>query len=108
DNITYQVHDLITDPDSPVTPPAYTYNLNSEEEEEATISSRRNSEDRFDNTPVRGFKDLTEIYHNAREVKTETRLFTKEEPRNYKEASTEKKWVEAMEIELESINKNNT
>nr|GFD42439.1 zinc finger, CCHC-type [Tanacetum cinerariifolium] len=45
-----------------VTPPAYTYNLNSEEEEEATISSLKNSEDRFDDTAVRGFKDLTEIY----------------------------------------------
>nr|GEZ75268.1 zinc finger, CCHC-type [Tanacetum cinerariifolium] len=73
-------HDPITDPDSPVTPPAYTYNPNSKEEEEATISSLRNSEDQFDDTPVRGFKDLTEIYHNAREVETETLLFTKEEP----------------------------
>ncbi|GKG42030.1 ribonuclease H-like domain, reverse transcriptase, RNA-dependent DNA polymerase, partial [Tanacetum coccineum] len=26
----------------------------------------------------------------------------------YKEASTDKKWIEAMEIELDSINKNNT
>ncbi|GKC59328.1 ribonuclease H-like domain, reverse transcriptase, RNA-dependent DNA polymerase, partial [Tanacetum coccineum] len=92
----------------PVTPPAYTYNPNSEEEEEATISSLRNSEDRFDDTPVRGFKNLTEIYKNAREVETETLLFTKEEPRNYKEASTDKKWIESMKIELDSINKNNT
>nr|GEZ07918.1 ribonuclease H-like domain, reverse transcriptase, RNA-dependent DNA polymerase [Tanacetum cinerariifolium] len=78
-------HDPITDPDSPVTPPAYTYNPNSEEEEEATNSSLRNSKDRFDDTLVR-----------------------EEEPRNYKEASTDKKWIEAMEIELDSINKNNT
>nr|GEZ62266.1 zinc finger, CCHC-type [Tanacetum cinerariifolium] len=82
DNITYQEHDLITDPDSPVTPPAYTYNPNSKEEEEATISSLRNSKDRFHDTPVRGFKDLTEIYQNAREVETKTLLFTKEKPRN--------------------------
>nr|GEY25023.1 ARID DNA-binding domain-containing protein [Tanacetum cinerariifolium] len=53
DNITYQEDDLITHPDSPVTPPAYTYNPNSKKEEEATISSLRNSEDRFDGTPVR-------------------------------------------------------
>nr|GEU81479.1 zinc finger, CCHC-type [Tanacetum cinerariifolium] len=33
---------------------------------------------------------------------------TIKEPRNYKEASTDKKWIEAMEIELDSINKNNT
>ncbi|GJZ77156.1 FACT complex subunit SPT16 [Tanacetum coccineum] len=38
-------------------------------------------------------------------VETETLLFTEEEPRNYKEASTDKKWIEAMEIELDSINK---
>ncbi|GKD33055.1 ribonuclease H-like domain, reverse transcriptase, RNA-dependent DNA polymerase [Tanacetum coccineum] len=45
---------------------------------------------------------------NTQEVETETLLFTEEEPRNYKEASTDKKWIEAMEIELDSINKNNT
>nr|GEW39852.1 zinc finger, CCHC-type [Tanacetum cinerariifolium] len=48
------------------------------------------------------------IYQIAREVETETLLFTKEKPRNYKEASTSKKWIEAMEIKLDSINKNNT
>ncbi|PWA86893.1 copia protein [Artemisia annua] len=37
-----------------------------------------------------------------------TLFFTEEEPRNYKEASAAKKWIEAMEIELDSINKNNT
>ncbi|GJR29538.1 ribonuclease H-like domain, reverse transcriptase, RNA-dependent DNA polymerase [Tanacetum coccineum] len=35
-------------------------------------------------------------------------LFTEEEPRNYKEASIDKKWIEAMKIKLDSINKNNT
>ncbi|GJR06489.1 ribonuclease H-like domain, reverse transcriptase, RNA-dependent DNA polymerase [Tanacetum coccineum] len=89
-------------------PPTYTYNPDSEEEEEATISSLRNSENRFDDTPVRGFKDLTEIYENARKVETENLLFIEEEPRNYKEASKDKKWIDAMEIELDSINKNNT
>ena len=48
---TYQEQEPITDPDSPITPPAYTYNPNSEEEEEATISSPRNSDHRFDDTP---------------------------------------------------------
>ncbi|GJR08094.1 ribonuclease H-like domain, reverse transcriptase, RNA-dependent DNA polymerase [Tanacetum coccineum] len=105
---TYQEQEPITDLDSPITPPAYTYNPNSEEEKEATISSPRNSDHRFDDTPKRGFKDLTEIYQNAREVETETLLFTEEEPRNYKEASKDEKWIEAMEIELDSINKNNT
>ncbi|GKC76000.1 zinc finger, CCHC-type containing protein [Tanacetum coccineum] len=57
---------------------------------------------------LRGFKDLAEIYQNTQEVETQTLLFTEEEPRNYKEASTDQKWIEAMEIELDSINKNNT
>nr|GEV95975.1 ribonuclease H-like domain, reverse transcriptase, RNA-dependent DNA polymerase [Tanacetum cinerariifolium] len=69
---TYQEHKLITDPDSPITPSAYTYNPNSEEEE-ATISSLGSLDHRFDDTPKR-----------------------------------DEKWIEAIEIELDSINKNNT
>ncbi|GKA23814.1 zinc finger, CCHC-type containing protein [Tanacetum coccineum] len=80
----------------------------SEEEEEATTSSTKNSGNRFDDTPVRGFKNLNEIYENAREVEAGDLLLMEEEPRNYKEASTDEKWIEAMEIELDSINKNNT
>ncbi|GJZ35810.1 zinc finger, CCHC-type containing protein, partial [Tanacetum coccineum] len=79
-----------------------------EEEEEATTSLTKNSRNRFDHVPVRGFKDLAKIYQNTQEVENETLLFTEEEPHNYKEASTDKKWIEAMEIELDSINKNNT
>ncbi|GJW10065.1 hypothetical protein Tco_1575892 [Tanacetum coccineum] len=45
--------------------PTYTYNPHSEEEEEATTSSTKNSGNRFDDTPVRGFKDLGEIYENC-------------------------------------------
>ncbi|GJZ50793.1 zinc finger, CCHC-type containing protein [Tanacetum coccineum] len=110
DNIdnTYQEQDPINDPNSPITPSTYTYIPHSEEEEEATTSSTKNLGNRFDHVPVRGFKDLAEIYQNTQEVETETLLFTEEEPRNYKEASTDKKWIEAMEIELDSINKNNT
>nr|GEY87202.1 zinc finger, CCHC-type [Tanacetum cinerariifolium] len=110
DNIddTYQEPDPINDPNSPITPPIYTYNLHSEEEEEATTSSMKNSGNRFDDTPVRGFKNLNEIYENAREVEVEDLLLMEEEPRNYKEASADEKWIEAMETELDSINKNNT
>ncbi|GKE40344.1 ribonuclease H-like domain, reverse transcriptase, RNA-dependent DNA polymerase [Tanacetum coccineum] len=105
---TYQEQEPITAPDSPITPPTYTYNPDPEEVEDATSSSTKRSENGFDDTPVRGFKDLTKIYENARGVETENLLFTEEEPCNYKEASTDKKWIEAMEIELDSINKNNT
>ncbi|GJR00746.1 zinc finger, CCHC-type containing protein [Tanacetum coccineum] len=45
---------------------------------------------------------------DAREVEVGDLLLMEEEPRNYKEASTDEKWIEAMEIELDSINKNNT
>ncbi|GJU17373.1 zinc finger, CCHC-type containing protein [Tanacetum coccineum] len=71
----------ITAPDSPITPPTYNYNPHSEEAEEATSSSTKRSENGFDDILVRGFKDLTEIYENAREVETENLLFTEEEPR---------------------------
>ncbi|GJW19412.1 ribonuclease H-like domain, reverse transcriptase, RNA-dependent DNA polymerase [Tanacetum coccineum] len=109
DNIDnpYQEQDPINDPNSPITPSPYTYNPYSKDE--ATTISTKNSGNIFDHVPVRGFKDLTEIYQNTQEVEAETLLFTEEEePRNYKEASTDKKWIEAMEIELDSINKNNT
>ncbi|GJR08666.1 zinc finger, CCHC-type containing protein [Tanacetum coccineum] len=103
----YEEQQPITAPDSPITPPTYTYNPDSEEAEEATSSSTKRSENGFDDTSVRGFKDLTEIYENARDVETKNLLFTKEEPCNYKEVSTDKKWIEAMEIELDLVNKNN-
>nr|GFB58540.1 zinc finger, CCHC-type [Tanacetum cinerariifolium] len=81
DNIddTYQEPDPINDPNSPITPPTYTYNPHSEDEEEATTK-----------------------------VEVGDLLLMEEEPRNYKEASTDEKWIEAMEIELDLINKNNT
>nr|GEU82342.1 non-heme dioxygenase N-terminal domain-containing protein [Tanacetum cinerariifolium] len=82
--LSFEEPDTIPDPVSPITPPTYTYNPYSGEEVEATICSIENSEKGFDHVPVR------------------------EEPRNYMEASIDKKWIEAMEIELDSINKNNT
>nr|GFC64326.1 zinc finger, CCHC-type [Tanacetum cinerariifolium] len=108
DDNTYQEPDTIFDPVSPITPPTYTYNPHSDEEVEATISSIENSVKGFDHVPVRGFKKLTDIYQNTQEVETNTLLLTEEEPRNYKVASTDKKWIKAIEIELYSINKNNT
>nr|GEZ42953.1 ribonuclease H-like domain, reverse transcriptase, RNA-dependent DNA polymerase [Tanacetum cinerariifolium] len=108
DDNMYQEPDTIPDPVSPITPPTYTYNPHSDEEVKATISSIENSEKGFDHVPVRGFKKLMDIYQNTQEVETNTLLLTEEEPRNYKEASTDKKWIKAMEMELDSINKNNT
>ncbi|GJZ85961.1 ribonuclease H-like domain, reverse transcriptase, RNA-dependent DNA polymerase, partial [Tanacetum coccineum] len=39
---------------------------------------------------------------------TEELLLVEDEPKNYKEASTDQKWIEAMKVELDSINRNNT
>nr|GEZ94429.1 zinc finger, CCHC-type [Tanacetum cinerariifolium] len=76
---TYQEHEPITDPDSPITPPAYTYNPNSEEEEEATISLLINSENQFDDTPVRGLKWVFKTKRDAKGkiIKYKARLVAK-------------------------------
>nr|GEV35133.1 retrotransposon protein, putative, Ty3-gypsy subclass [Tanacetum cinerariifolium] len=39
---------------------------------------------------------------------TEELLIAEDEPKNYKEASRDQKWIEAMKVELDSINRNNT
>ncbi|GJX98707.1 ribonuclease H-like domain, reverse transcriptase, RNA-dependent DNA polymerase [Tanacetum coccineum] len=39
---------------------------------------------------------------------TEELLLAEDEPKNYKEASSDQKWIEAMKTELDSINRNNT
>ncbi|GJZ22768.1 zinc finger, CCHC-type containing protein [Tanacetum coccineum] len=57
----------------------------------------------FDHTPVRGFRTLDDIYENTDEL-----LLAQDEPRNYKEALNDQKWIEAMKVELDSINRNNT
>nr|GEW15506.1 ribonuclease H-like domain, reverse transcriptase, RNA-dependent DNA polymerase [Tanacetum cinerariifolium] len=62
-----------------------------------------NSPSNFDHTPVRGFRTLNDLYENTKEL-----LLAEDEPRNYKEASSDKKWIEAMKVELDSINRNNT
>ncbi|GKB23094.1 ribonuclease H-like domain, reverse transcriptase, RNA-dependent DNA polymerase [Tanacetum coccineum] len=35
-------------------------------------------------------------------------LLVENEPKNFKEASKDEKWIEAMQVEIDSINKNNT
>nr|GEZ09260.1 ribonuclease H-like domain, reverse transcriptase, RNA-dependent DNA polymerase [Tanacetum cinerariifolium] len=39
---------------------------------------------------------------------TEELLLAEEKPKNYKEASSDQKWIEAMKVELDSINRKNT
>nr|GEW78929.1 zinc finger, CCHC-type [Tanacetum cinerariifolium] len=62
-----------------------------------------NSPSHFDHTPVRGFRILNDLYENTEEL-----LLAKDEPKNYKEASSDQKWIKAIKVELDSINRNNT
>nr|GEU31468.1 zinc finger, CCHC-type [Tanacetum cinerariifolium] len=62
-----------------------------------------NSPSHFDHTSLRGFRTLNDLYKN-----TEQLLLAEDEPKNYKEASSDQKWIEAMKVELDSINRNNT
>ncbi|GJV98955.1 ribonuclease H-like domain, reverse transcriptase, RNA-dependent DNA polymerase [Tanacetum coccineum] len=62
-----------------------------------------NTPSHFDHTPLRGFRTLNDLYENTEEL-----LLAEDEPKNYKEASTDQKWIEAMKVELDSINRNNT
>ncbi|GJU34268.1 ribonuclease H-like domain, reverse transcriptase, RNA-dependent DNA polymerase [Tanacetum coccineum] len=52
---------------------------------------------------MRGFRTLNDLYENTEEL-----LLAEDEPKNYKEASSDQKWIEAMKVELDSINRNNT
>ncbi|GJU21043.1 ribonuclease H-like domain, reverse transcriptase, RNA-dependent DNA polymerase, partial [Tanacetum coccineum] len=62
-----------------------------------------NSPSHFDHTPLRGFRTLNDLYENTEEL-----LLAEDEPKNYKEASSDQKWIEALKVELDSINRNNT
>nr|GEY67742.1 ribonuclease H-like domain, reverse transcriptase, RNA-dependent DNA polymerase [Tanacetum cinerariifolium] len=92
---------------NPSTPPPYTYEPNSEDSTGYT-SSIASSSSPFDHTPVQGYRNLSEIYDRAPEVQSDELPLLEEEPRNYKEAAQDKKWIEAMQIEIDSINKNKT
>nr|GEX11480.1 ribonuclease H-like domain, reverse transcriptase, RNA-dependent DNA polymerase [Tanacetum cinerariifolium] len=52
---------------------------------------------------IRGFRTLNDLYENTEEL-----LLAEDEPRNYKEASSDQKWIEATKVELDSINRNIT
>ncbi|GKE03752.1 ribonuclease H-like domain, reverse transcriptase, RNA-dependent DNA polymerase [Tanacetum coccineum] len=54
-------------------------------------------------TPSTSSSQVLELYENTEEL-----LLAEDEPKNYKEASSDQKWIEAMKVELDSINRNNT
>ncbi|KAD5317800.1 hypothetical protein E3N88_17746 [Mikania micrantha] len=93
-------------PNNTVTPPTCTHEQSSAGDAECSdILSNP-----FDHTPVQGFKPLAKVYEKAPKIDLNVNklLIAEEEPQNYKEAAKDKKWVEAMQAELNSINKNNT
>ncbi|GKC27388.1 zinc finger, CCHC-type containing protein [Tanacetum coccineum] len=57
-------------------------------------NSTTNSHSHFDHTPLRGFRTLNDLYENTEEL-----LLAEDEPKNYKEASRDQKWIEAMIVE---------
>ncbi|KAL9260160.1 Retrovirus-related Pol polyprotein from transposon TNT 1-94-like protein [Drosera capensis] len=65
-----------------------------------------------ENGPIR-LRDITDIYANTEEVylddgEDELMMLESDEPTCYQEAATESAWYQAMQKELESIEKNNT
>nr|GFB99451.1 ribonuclease H-like domain, reverse transcriptase, RNA-dependent DNA polymerase [Tanacetum cinerariifolium] len=89
------------------TPPPYTYEPNSEGSTRHTSSTASSSRP-FDHTLVQGYRNISKIYNRAPEVQSDELLLLEEEPRNYKEAVQDRKWIEAMQMEIDSINKNKT
>ncbi|GJX41925.1 ribonuclease H-like domain, reverse transcriptase, RNA-dependent DNA polymerase [Tanacetum coccineum] len=85
---------------SQVTPNTSTHSFYQSDNES---TQNMDSPSHFDHTPVRGFKTLDELYANTEELH-----LAEDEPKNYKEASNDQKWIEAMKVELDSINRNNT
>ncbi|GKB06678.1 ribonuclease H-like domain, reverse transcriptase, RNA-dependent DNA polymerase [Tanacetum coccineum] len=56
-------------------------------------TSTTNSQTHFDHTPLRGFRTLNDLYENTKKL-----LLTEDEPKNYKEASSDQKWIKAMKV----------
>ncbi|KAK1422289.1 hypothetical protein QVD17_25292 [Tagetes erecta] len=108
DNDNYEMEEPTSSnsPGTPFTPP-YHHEPNSEVSTQHS-SPAESSERHYEDTPVRGFRSLDSVMERAPEIKNNRLLLVEETPRNYKEAAMNKKWIEAMKSELESINKNNT
>lgn len=64
----------------------------------------------YDDTLVRGFRLLSDIYHEAQHLEDESDelMYAGEEPTTFEEATGKHEWRDAMKNELESIEKNNT
>ncbi|GJU22204.1 ribonuclease H-like domain, reverse transcriptase, RNA-dependent DNA polymerase [Tanacetum coccineum] len=88
------------------TPPTRSPQINSQRspnQSDKVIATTTETQSHFDHTLIRGYRTLTDIYENTEEL-----LLAEDEPKNYKEALNDQKWIEAMKDELDSINRNNT
>ncbi|KAD6795740.1 hypothetical protein E3N88_06636 [Mikania micrantha] len=64
-------------------------------------------EDTYDDTPPQGWKNLNEVYDEA-PFQVYNLLLTEGEPQNFKEATGNTEWEEAMRSEIASIERNRT
>nr|GFB42309.1 zinc finger, CCHC-type [Tanacetum cinerariifolium] len=113
DDYASQIRDSPTHSQTPHTPFTHSSEVNSQVTPNISTQSNyqsdnvsiqtTNSPSHFDHTPVRDFSTLNDLYENTKEL-----LLAKDEPKNYKEASSDQKWIEAMKAELDFINRNNT
>nr|GEW58323.1 zinc finger, CCHC-type [Tanacetum cinerariifolium] len=113
DDYASPTRDTPTHSQTPHTPSIRSSEVNSQVTPNISIQSNYRSDNvsiqtinlpsHFDHTPLRVFRTLNDLYENNEEL-----LLAKDEPKNYKEASRDQKWIEAMKAELDSINRNNT
>lgn len=68
------------------------------------------SESIGDNSEPRRFRTITDLYNDTEvtDLDDELLLMGVDEPRNYKQATTERNWREAMQQEINSIEQNDT
>lgn len=76
----------------------------------SSTSESESDSNSTNSTPPRKFRSLQEIYNETREVEAEIGLcfLSMEEPTQFEEANRNGNWRQAMEMEIESIRKNET
>ncbi|KAJ9567262.1 hypothetical protein OSB04_003228 [Centaurea solstitialis] len=64
----------------------------------------------YDDTPVRGFRSLADVYARAQQAELDPKdlLLAYDEPTNYHMVVGDKNWKEAMQKEIDSIERNQT
>lgn len=78
------------------------------EDQGSATGNSRNSSSSSDQP--RNFRLLSDIYNETQKIKLEEELLlcVVDEPESYEQAAHDESWVQAMESEIEAIEKNNT